>query len=121
MRRTATRIHALQAWLQPLRRLVVLGLTAVVALNPAACSGTTASSDVTRTAANIATSAVDLSGNESIKSAPVMKVATGDHHGAIHKGGKLLPSRFDQEQPPTADKASTAVGSLIKLLSALLG
>jgi hypothetical protein len=153
------RLHVLQGWLQPLRRLVVFTLAAVLMINLAACSGTTTTSDVARTAANIAKSAADLSGNESIKAvvtpvvnllnttqsqlkadnvtaavgtmkgfgglwdkaAPVVKLATGSNYGAIDKGVKVLTSLFDQDQPPSADKAIAAVGSLIKPLSALLG
>lgn len=153
------RIHVLQGWLQPLRRLVMLGLAAVLMINLAACSGSTASSDVARTAANIAKSAADLSGNESIKAvvtpvvnllnttqsqlkadnvtaavgtmkgfvrlwdkaSPVVKAATGSNYGAIDRGVKALTGLFDQDQPPTADKAIAAVGGLIKPLSALLG
>ena len=61
------RFPELRVWLQPLHRLVVFGLAAVLMFNLAACNSTTSATDAARTAANIAKSAADLTGNESLK------------------------------------------------------
>lgn len=63
------------AWL---RRLAMVLLAGVLALNLAACSGASLSQaqDAARTAANVAKTAADLTGSEQLKSAiaPVLKV-----------------------------------------------
>lgn len=64
--------------LASLRRLAMVALAGLLALNLAACSGASLSQakDVARTAANVAKTAADLSGNEQLKAAisPVLKV-----------------------------------------------
>ena len=64
--------------LSALRRLAMLALAGLLALNLAACSGATLSQakDAARTAANVANTAADLTGNEQLKAAvaPVLKL-----------------------------------------------
>jgi hypothetical protein len=61
-----------------LRRLAMVVLAGVLALNLAACSGSTLSqaTDAARTAANVANTAANLTGNEQLKAAvaPVLKL-----------------------------------------------
>ncbi|MFO7628436.1 MAG: hypothetical protein R6W06_02760 [Prochlorococcaceae cyanobacterium] len=64
--------------LASLRRLAMVALAGLLALNLAACSGASLSQakDAARTAANVAKTAADLTGNEQLKAAisPVLKV-----------------------------------------------
>ena len=64
--------------LSTLRRLAMVLLAGLLALNLAACSGTTLgqAKDAVRTAANVANTAADLTGNEQLKAAvaPVLKL-----------------------------------------------
>lgn len=61
-----------------LRRLAMVALAGLLALNLVACSGASISQaqDAARTAANVAKTAADLTGNEQLKAAiaPVLKV-----------------------------------------------
>jgi len=60
---------ALGRWMQPLRRVVVLGLATVLAFNLAACSGIISqdAKDAARTAVQVAKTAADVTGNDSLK------------------------------------------------------
>jgi hypothetical protein len=64
--------------LASLRRLAMVALAGLLALNLVACSGASISQaqDAARTAANVAKTAADLTGNEQLKAAiaPVLKV-----------------------------------------------
>jgi hypothetical protein len=65
-------------WMTPLRRLAMVVVAGVLALTLVACSGTSLSQaqDAARTAANVAKTAANLTGNEQLKAAiaPVLKV-----------------------------------------------
>jgi len=65
-------------WMPALRRLAMVLLAGLLVFNLAACSGAslTQMKDAARTAANVANTAADLTGNEQLKAAvaPVLKV-----------------------------------------------
>jgi hypothetical protein len=71
-------MSSLGQWLRPLRRVAMFGLAAVLVMNLAACSGIISSDakDAARTVVQVAKTAADVTGNESLKSVlePVIKV-----------------------------------------------
>ena len=125
----------LTRWVQPLRRLAMLGLAAILVVNLTACSGTTAEGarDMARTAANVANTAANLTGNESLKAVlnPVVKVlnATQSQVKADNIAGatntfKQFESLWDKAQPVVKVAAGSNYGVIdkaVKLVTRTFG
>jgi hypothetical protein len=124
----------LSRWLRPLRRIVVFGLVAVLAVNLAACSGSTMTAqDAARTAVSVAKTAADLTGNEQLKSVldPVLKVlnatqkqVVADNIPAATSTLKTFKGLWDVAQPVVKLAAGQNYGLIdkgVKLLTSTFG
>jgi hypothetical protein len=126
---------ALKQWLRPLRRVMWFGLATVLIFNLAACSGATTGSarDAARTAVNVAKTAADLTGNESLKAAldPVLKVLNttasqvkADNISAATNSLKSFQGLWDTAQPVVKLVAGSNYGLIdkgVKLLTTTFG
>jgi hypothetical protein len=126
-------ISSLSRWFQPLKRLVVFGLAAVLMLNLAACSGTFTAGDAARTAVNVAKTAADVTGNESLKTVltPVVKLLNNsesqvkaDNIAGATSTLKAFKGLWDTAQPVVKLAAGSNYGIIdkgVKLLTSTFG
>jgi len=122
-------------WLQPLRRLAMLGLAAVLVFNLAACAPSTGNTarDLARTAANVANTAANVTGNESLKAvlSPVIKVLNAtesqvkaDNVAAATNTMKTFQGLWDKAQPVVKLAAGSNYGIIdkgVKLITTVFG
>ena len=108
-------------WMAPLRRTLTVLIAGLLALNLAACSGATLgqAQDAARTAANVAKTAADLTGNEQLKAAisPVLKVLNttekqveAGNISAASSTMKTFRSLWDTAQPVVKLAAGPSYG-----------
>lgn len=113
------------SWMPSLRRLAMVALAGLLAFNLVACSGATLSQvkDAARTAANVANTAADLTGNEQLKAAvtPVLKVlnttekqVVSGNISAATSTMKTFQSLWDTAQPVVKLAAGSNYGLIDK-------